>query len=71
MWLLFMSISDQEFKLNSPLFYALNEFCIVTKDYEITISGIFLLTSFKRKKKEKKKIRCIIIAIDYFFFFKK
>lgn len=52
MWLLFMSISDQEFKLNSPPFYALNEFCIVTK-VSSQQAEFFCLHVSKEKKKSK------------------
>lgn len=54
MWLLFMSISDQEFKLNSPPFYALDEFCIVTKDSSQQ-AEFFCLHSKEKKEKEKNR----------------
>lgn len=56
MWLLFMSISDQEFKLNSPPSYAFNEFCIVTKISSQQAEFFYLHVS-----KEKKRASIIII----------
>lgn len=58
-----MSISDQEFKLNSPPFYALNEFCIVTKVSSQQAEFFCLHVS-----KEKKKEQVLLLSIDYFFF---
>lgn len=66
MWLLFMSISDQEFKLNSPPFLRSRR---ILYCYErlFTASRIFLLTRLKKKKKKKTKYYCYRLTIFFFF----
>ena len=61
-----MSISDQEFKLNSPPFLRSRR---ILYCYErlFTASRIFLLTRLKKKKKEKDQV--LLLSVDYFFFF--